>query len=380
MRQVRKITEMVRKISEIIGDPTIFTNALANQFLPFVADWDTMTEAARYEMREFWGNLQGGKHMGNYAYQMKIGIFNPEYVRLRIKWSTKGGETCYELGHGIFNANHPVLLKAGVKNWGEWCLQEARGIFKRDHLKLLAEGVKNWGEYAVKLKIGIYNPKHPKLVESGCTNFGDYAVENELGIFDEDNAKVVHDGRVKGGEASRDTEVGIFNRDHPKLLESGCTNFGDYTVVNQLGIQDPNHPKLLESGCTNFGDYAVVNQLGIYDPVNAQVVHDGNVQGGVTCRDTGAGAIGMRNEQSMTLRAKMIVFLDKVRQVVLLFPCYAFFFTNILLSTNIHLSLRNMSWLSMQEKYAEGFGRWCKACWKGQRTKIVLSSQIKRSY
>ncbi len=184
--QVQKITKMVRKISEMIGNPTIFTNALANRrFLPYVANWDAMTEDdARYEMTRFWGALNGGSLLGNYCYMMKVGIFNEEYVDLRISWSKQGGNRCHKLGHGIHNTLHPVLVKAGFKNWGEYCLQEACAIFNINQEKLVAAGVRNFDEFARDL---------------------------QLGIFDQANAEVVREGNIKGGTSTHATKVGLWN-------------------------------------------------------------------------------------------------------------------------------------------------------------------------
>ena len=47
-------------MSVALGDPDLFTNALANQYLPFIVDWDTMTEEEKEDMLDFWGALEGG--------------------------------------------------------------------------------------------------------------------------------------------------------------------------------------------------------------------------------------------------------------------------------------------------------------------------------
>jgi hypothetical protein len=181
--QARKITEMVKNISDALGDPALFTNALANQYLPFVVNWDTMSNEDKDEMKKFWRTLQGRTNLGNYAYLFKIGIFAEEYAELRAIWSKKGGERCYELGHGIHDKDHPILKAAGCTNWGQWCVIEGKGIF---------------------------DPNHPKLLELGCNNFGQYSVLMKLGIHDPANAQAVHDGRVKGGNIFRDQKIGVI--------------------------------------------------------------------------------------------------------------------------------------------------------------------------
>ena len=71
---------MVMNMSVALGDPDLFTNALANKYLPFVVDWDTMTKEEKEEMLDFWGALQGGHPLGNYTYLFRLGIFAPEYL------------------------------------------------------------------------------------------------------------------------------------------------------------------------------------------------------------------------------------------------------------------------------------------------------------
>ena len=110
---------MVRNISIALDDPDLFTNALENPHLSFVIDWDKMSENDKNKMLNFWSAIQRGKRLGDHAYRNKIGIFDPQYLHLRIVWSQKGGERCYELGKGIFNQYHPVLKEAGVTNWGQ---------------------------------------------------------------------------------------------------------------------------------------------------------------------------------------------------------------------------------------------------------------------
>ena len=238
--QARKITDMVKNISDALGDPALFTNALANQYLPFVVNWDTMSKAERVEMESFWRTLQGRTNLGNYTYLFKIGIFADEYAELRAIWSKQGGECCYELGHGIYDEDHPMLKAAGCTNWGQWCLLEGKGIF---------------------------DPDHPKLKALGVTNFGEWCVLMAKGIFDPD---------------------------HPKLKAAGCNNFGEWCVLMAKGIFDPDHPKLKAAGCNNFGEYIVLKKRGLYNPANAQVVLDGQIKGGNTLRDQKIGLIGAK--------------------------------------------------------------------------------------
>ena len=104
---------MVKNISDALGDPALYTSALANEYLPFVINWDKMSNEDKVEMESFWRTLQGRTNLGNYTYLFKIGIFADEYAELRAIWSKEGGERCYELGHGIFDEDHPVLKAAG---------------------------------------------------------------------------------------------------------------------------------------------------------------------------------------------------------------------------------------------------------------------------
>ena len=136
----------------------------------------------------------------------------------------------------------------------------------------------------------------------GCQNFGEYA--HKLGL-------------------------GIFNINHETLIEAGVDNWGAYSHATGTALFNTQHPTLVAAGCTNFGELAVVNKVGIYDEANAQVVHDGNAQGGVTSRDRGVGAVGIRRNQSKVLRMKMIAFLDKVCSYEsVLFDCVVLFGTN----------------------------------------------------
>jgi hypothetical protein len=105
-------------ISDALGDPTIFTNALDNQYLPFVVNWDTMSNEEIDNMEMFWRTIQGGTNLGNYAYMFKVGIFEDEYAELRTIWSKKGGENCYELGHGIFDPANAQAVHDGCVKGG----------------------------------------------------------------------------------------------------------------------------------------------------------------------------------------------------------------------------------------------------------------------
>ena len=87
-------------MSVALGDPDLFTNALVNQYLPFVVDWDTMTKKEKEEMLDFWGALQGGHPLRNYTYLFRLGIFAPEYLHMHITWSIKdqGWRTLLRVG------------------------------------------------------------------------------------------------------------------------------------------------------------------------------------------------------------------------------------------------------------------------------------------
>lgn len=51
--QTEHITSMVKNISEVLSNLELFTNALANKYLPFVVNWDTMSEEEKEEMLNF---------------------------------------------------------------------------------------------------------------------------------------------------------------------------------------------------------------------------------------------------------------------------------------------------------------------------------------
>ncbi len=158
---------MVRRISEVLGDPTIYTKALANQFLPFVVEWDVMSEEAKHEMYRFWGALHGGSSLGNYAYLMKVGIFNEEYDELRATWRKKGGDRAFAL------------------------------------------------------QVGIHDPANAAVVHAGRIKGGVTSHENGVGIHDPANAAVVHAGRVKGGVTSHENGVGIHDTANNKVVQDG---------------------------------------------------------------------------------------------------------------------------------------------------------------
>ena len=189
----------MRNISDALGDPTIFTNALDNQYLPFVVNGDTMSNEEIDNMEIFWSNIQGGTNLGNYAYMFKVGIFADEYAELRTIWSKKGGKRCYELGHGIFDpanaqAVHDGCVKGGVKGGGN-CYELGHGIF---------------------------DPANAQAVHDGCVKGGENCYKLGHGIFDPANAQVVHDGSVKGGNTTRDKKagkVGVWWRRLPLFQE-----------------------------------------------------------------------------------------------------------------------------------------------------------------
>ncbi len=124
----------------MLGDPTIYTNALANPFLPFVAEWDDMLEDDKHEMYRFWGALHGGSHMGNYAYLMKVGIFNEEYKELRLTWSKKGGDTTFALGVGIYDKANAAVVQAGRVKGGTTAFALGAGIHDTANNKVVQDG------------------------------------------------------------------------------------------------------------------------------------------------------------------------------------------------------------------------------------------------
>ena len=207
---------MIWKISNALGDPALYTNAITNKFLPFVVDWEAMSDKDKYEMDDFWKSLACQTNLGSYSYMLKIGIFASEYVNLHAIWSKKGGERCYELGHGIFNDDHPVLKACGFTNWGQWCFSEGKGIFNADHPMLKAAGITNWGQWCYLLR---------------------------KGLFDDANAQVVQEGNILGGETSRDNQKGIFNKTNAKLIEAGVSNYGSYNKIKGVGCTAVNQAK-----------------------------------------------------------------------------------------------------------------------------------------
>ncbi len=207
---------MIWKISNALGDPALYTNAIANKFLPFVVDWEAMSDKDKYEMDDFWASFMHQTKLRSYSYMLTIGIVASEYVNLRAIWSKKGGERCYELGHGIFNDDHPVLKACGFTNWGQWCFSEGKGIFNADHPMLKAAGITNWGQWCYLLR---------------------------KGLFDDANAQVVQEGNILGGEMSRDNQKGIFNKTNAKLIEAGVSNYGSYNKIKGVGATAVNQIK-----------------------------------------------------------------------------------------------------------------------------------------
>ena len=58
---------MIWKISNALGDPALYTNAITNKFLPFVVDWEAMSDKDKYEMDDFWKSLACQTNLGSYS-------------------------------------------------------------------------------------------------------------------------------------------------------------------------------------------------------------------------------------------------------------------------------------------------------------------------
>jgi hypothetical protein len=110
---------MVKSISVALGDPDIYTNALSNRYLPFVAEWDLMSEADKTEIIEFWTPEEVGRRLGNRMFAEKSGFHADEYAELRILWSKKGGTSCRDQEKGIFDTTDERLVAGGISNWGQ---------------------------------------------------------------------------------------------------------------------------------------------------------------------------------------------------------------------------------------------------------------------
>ncbi len=77
---------MVKSISDALGEPDLYTNALVNEYLPFVVEWDGMSEEGQAEMIEFWSK----KEVGRRAFADKTGFFAAEYDNVRHESSQEG--------------------------------------------------------------------------------------------------------------------------------------------------------------------------------------------------------------------------------------------------------------------------------------------------
>jgi len=73
---------MVKSISVALGDPHMYMNALANRYLPFVAEWDGLSEDDQTEMVDFWSPVEVVRRLGNRCFAEKIGLFDTEYDEL----------------------------------------------------------------------------------------------------------------------------------------------------------------------------------------------------------------------------------------------------------------------------------------------------------
>ena len=99
---------MAKSISVALGEPYLYTNALANVHLPFVVEWDDMSEEGQAEMIKEWSPAEVGRR----SFADKTRLFSAEYDNVRLEWHSKGGETARDLGVGIHDeANALVRLE-----------------------------------------------------------------------------------------------------------------------------------------------------------------------------------------------------------------------------------------------------------------------------
>ncbi len=57
---------MVKSISVALGEPDLYTNALENVHLPFVVEWDDMSEEGQAEMAKYWSPKEVGQRAAEY--------------------------------------------------------------------------------------------------------------------------------------------------------------------------------------------------------------------------------------------------------------------------------------------------------------------------
>ena len=55
---------------------------------------------------------------------------------------------------------------------GEFCYQQKLGIFNPNDTRLIQANVSNWGEYSVLMETGIHDPKNRDLVKAGSVKGG----------------------------------------------------------------------------------------------------------------------------------------------------------------------------------------------------------------
>jgi hypothetical protein len=130
---------MVKNISVALGDPDIYTNALSNRLLPFVREWDLMSEE-KTEITEFWTPEEVRRRLGNRMFAEKCGFDADEYAELRILWRKKGGTSCRDQEKGMFNTTDERLVAGGFSNWGDHAFANGTGMYDPANAKAKHDG------------------------------------------------------------------------------------------------------------------------------------------------------------------------------------------------------------------------------------------------
>ena len=171
---------MVKSISVALGEPNLYTNALVNKYLPFVVEWDDMSEESKTEMIESWSPAAVGRR----AFADKTGMFAAEYDDVRTEWCSKGGTECYKRRHGLWDAVYDDVRQ-------DWRIKGGIECYNRGH--------------------GAFDTTDERLVEGGFRNWGDHSHANETGAFDTTNP-AYREWKVKGGENCSKTEGSLIDR------------------------------------------------------------------------------------------------------------------------------------------------------------------------
>ncbi len=127
---------MVKSISVALGEPNLYTNALVNECLPFVVEWDAMSEEGQAEMVRYWSP----KEVGRRAFRDKTGCFAAEYDNVRREWCVKGGTECYTRGHGCFDEEYDDVRREWCVKGGTECFERGNGLWDPAHAKVKQDG------------------------------------------------------------------------------------------------------------------------------------------------------------------------------------------------------------------------------------------------